>query len=180
MDKEEKKRGRNRASRIRGANFEQMIVRACEEYKTEGAAAISKVPEPRKVIGRTGGRSSQMICVNAEKAHPDFLGTIAGGRSVTFDAKHTDKDRILQGAVTEHQAELLDLHEAMGALCWVVVDFNFEATFRVPWDFWKAMKERVGRKYLSPDDAEILPYRVPVTATEEGDSVRFLDIGGAV
>ena len=76
METQAKKRGRNRANRIRGANFEQMIVRACEEYKAERAAVISKVPEPRRVIGRTGGRSSQMICVNAEKAHPDLFNLL--------------------------------------------------------------------------------------------------------
>ena len=104
------------------------------------------------MIGRTGGRNSKMICVNEKKAQPDYKGTLSGGRSIVFEAKHTDKDRIEQGRVNEEQEKRLNNHEKLGALCFVVVSFGYERFFRVPWAEWKRMKELYGRKYIKAED----------------------------
>lgn len=143
---------RNRSSRARGQSFEGMIDTACEFYALVGVAEIEKTPEPRRVIGRTGGRNSKMICVNEKKAQPDYKGTLSGGRSIVFEAKHTDKDRIEQSRVNEEQEKRLNNHEKLGALCFVVVSFGYERFFRVPWADWKRMKELYGRKYIKAED----------------------------
>ena len=48
----------NRSVRADGRAFEEMLIRACDAYKAAGKAMISKVPESRRVVGRTGGRKS--------------------------------------------------------------------------------------------------------------------------
>jgi recombination protein U len=110
-----------------------------------------------------------MICVNEKKAQPDFKGTLHGGRSVVFEAKHTDKDRIQQSCVTDEQAKRLNKHEKLGALTFVLVSFGMAEFYRIPWCDWKCMKELFGRKYVSPSD--LGEYRV-----READGVlRFLE-----
>ena len=142
----------NKRSREAGKTFENIIDVACEYYALFGVAEIEKTPEPRTVIGRTGDRKSKMICVNAKKAQPDYKGTLSGGRSIVFEAKHTDKDRIEQLRVGEEQTKRLDAHEKLGALCFVLVSFGYERFFRVPWAEWKRMKELYGRKYIKAED----------------------------
>ena len=93
-----------------------------------------------------------MICVNDKKAQPDFKGTLMGGRSVVFEAKHTEKDRIEQSRVSEEQAKRLDSHERFGALCFVLVSFSYDKFYRVLWADWKRMKEIYGRKYIKAED----------------------------
>lgn len=169
LDKADAAAIRNRTSRDRGKEFEDLVEAACEFYSVSYFAEIEKTPEPRRVIGRTGDRRSKMICVNEKKAQPDFKGTLHGGRSVVFEAKHTDKDRILQSCVTDEQAKRLNKHEKLGALTFVLVSFGMTEFYRIPWYDWKCMKELFGRKYVSPSD--LGEYRV-----READGVlRFLE-----
>lgn len=143
---------RNQHNRAAGKLFEEMLDAACDYYSLTGDAEIEKTPEPRKVVGRTGGRKSMMICINEKKAQPDYKGTLLGGRSVVFEAKHTDTEKMEQSRVSDEQAHCLDRHELLGALCFVVISFSHEKFFRVPWGDWKRMKEMYGRKYIKADD----------------------------
>lgn len=97
----------------------------------------------------------------AKKAQPDFQGNLQGGRSVCFEAKHTDSDRIKQSAVTNEQAAVLDVKEALGALCFVLVSFGFREFYRVPWAVWRDMRAHFGHKYMTPEEGAA--YRLPVT-----------------
>ena len=161
--KEQAVRARNRKVRIEGTKFEKMLQWACLAYRRDGIAEIAKIPEARRVVGRTGNRSSLMICANAGKAHPDFMGTLApDGKSIVFEAKHTDKNKIQQNAVSEFQDELLTSHQMMGAACFVVVSFQFKEFFRIPYSFWTDMKAQVKRKYLLPTDEAIQGFRIPL------------------
>lgn len=153
---------RNRSARAAGKAFEGMIDRACEAYRQLGKAMVVKIPEPRQVIGRTGDRRSNMICINAKKAHPDYMGSVApNGRTLVFDAKHTAKDRMLRTALTFTQASILETHLKCGAWCFVAVSFSFKDFFLVPFSLWKNMKEHVGRNYLLATDEAIQKYRLP-------------------
>jgi recombination protein U len=151
---------RNKQSRDEGKLFESHIETACEYYRIKGIAEIEKTPEPRRVIGRTGDRKSKMVCVNEKKAQPDFKGTLLGGKSIVFEAKHTDTDRMKQDVVTHEQAERLDRHYKLGASCWVVVSYKFRTYARIPWDVWRKMKGRYGRKYITEQEAE--EYKIPL------------------
>lgn len=185
----EKKRRRseaNKSSRKNGRLFEDMIERACKFYEDSGMARITKVPEARKVVGRTGGRTSLMICANAAKADPDFIGSVApDGKCMVFDAKHTDKEKILLTALTENQRDIMAAHEKCGARCFVAVSFGFKKYFMIPYDMWRDMKAVFGRQYILPDDPQIQGYSVPFEITgqtEKGEplvTVWFLgDVAG--
>lgn len=146
---------RNRAA---GKLFEDDIMAACAVYRQEGVAKIDKTPESTKVIGRNTDGSLKLVF--DKKAQPDFKGIMCGGRSIVFDAKHTDKDRVLQSAITVTQAQHLEASQSMGALCYVLVSIgvDFYNTFMVPWGVWRNMKSIYGRKYIKSADVE--QYRV--------------------
>lgn len=156
---------RNRAL---GLQFEAIIKEACEHYRSMDLAYIEKTPEPMRVIGVINRKLGLFKAVFEKAAQPDFKGTMAGGRSVCFDAKHTETDRIKQDAVTENQWEALNTHEAMGAWCFVIVCLE-NTYYRVPWDKWKTMKEDCGHKYMNA--ADLHPYTLGVWPSH----LRFLE-----
>lgn len=156
---------RNRAL---GLKFEEIVDEACEHYKALRAAYIEKTPEPMKPIKVLDRKAGHFVAVYTKTAQPDYKGTLAGGRSVVFEAKHTETDRIKQDAVTEGQKEAMDLHEAMGALCFVIVCLD-NKYYRVPWEKWKTMKEDCGHKYMNA--ADLTPY----TLSAWPGALRFLD-----
>lgn len=143
---------RNRAL---GLQFEEIINEACDYYRDMGIAYIEKTPEPMRVIGVLNRKMGQFKAVFEKAAQPDFKGTMQGGRAVVFEAKHTETDRIKQDAVTEDQKDAMNLHEAMRALCFVIVCLD-NTYYRVPWDKWKTMKEDCGHKYMNA--ADLHPY----------------------
>ena len=147
---------RNRAL---GLQFEAIINEACEHYRSMGLAYIEKTPEPMKVIGVIDRKRGYFKAVFTKAAQPDYKGTLMGGRAVAFEAKATETDRIQQSAVTPEQWKALDLHEAMGALCFVLVSLEMKY-YRVPWDKWKTMKEDCGHKYMNA--ADLHPYTLGV------------------
>lgn len=119
-------------------------------------AIIQKTPEPFSVkakqprgqfIGQFGGA----------KAQPDFKGVLAGGRTVVFEVKSTQNDRIKQSVLTETQATLLDNYYQMGAVTFVCAAIQREC-FTIPWDLWRDMKAYWGRKYVK--SAELQRYKV--------------------
>lgn len=143
---------RNRAL---GLKFEEIVDEACEHYKSLGLAYIEKTPEPMKVLGAINRNLGHFKACFDKSAQPDYKGTMAGGRSIVFEAKHTEADRIKQDAVTEAQRDAMDLHEALGALCFVIVCLE-NKYYRVPWARWKTMKEDCGHKYMNA--ADLTPY----------------------
>lgn len=148
-------------SRESGELFEQWMTAACSFYLDRGYAAIDKTPEPMKPLRPYGDRGKgQFVACYTKQAQPDFKGTLCDGTCIIFDAKHTEKDRIHQNAVTETQWETFNRYEAMGARCYVVVSIGLEKFYRIPWSIWKRMKEIFGHKYMAAG-AELEQYRVP-------------------
>lgn len=147
---------RNRAM---GLKFEEIVDEACEYYKSLDIAYIEKTPEPMKVLGVINRKMGHFKACFDKAAQPDYKGTMQGGRAVVFEAKHTETDRIKQEAVTEDQTDAMNQHEAMGALCFVIVCLD-NKYFRVPWAKWKTMKEDCGHKYMNADDLN--PYTLGV------------------
>lgn len=143
---------RNRAL---GLKFEEIITEACEYYRSMGLAYIEKTPEPMRVIGVINRKMGHFKAVFEKAAQPDFKGTLQGGRAIVFEAKHTETDRIQQSAVTEDQENAMNRHEAMGALCFVIVCLD-NHYYRVPWEKWKTMKADCGHKYMNA--ADLHPY----------------------
>lgn len=138
---------RNKAA---GATLESIVDAACEYYDEQGIAYIEKTPEPMQPVRNLG--NGKFIAYFKKKAQADYKGTLMGGQTIHFEAKHTEKDRIDQNVVIEEQSKALDKTEHMGGQCFVIVSFGFQRFFFVPWYVWKNMKQRFGRKYATPDD----------------------------
>lgn len=153
MEARAKNAMRGRMNRASGGYFEKIIEDSLYYYQIQGMAYIEKTPEPMKIIGKTKRKDVFMACF-AKKAQPDFKGTLSGGQAIVFDAKHTDRDRILQSAVSEEQTKAMNLHEALGAAAYIIVSFGFQRYFRIPWNAWRTMKNVYGRKYIKPEDVE--------------------------
>ncbi len=139
---------------------------------SRGIAEIAKTPEPMRPIQSLG--RGKFIAIFEKTAQPDYKGTLKGGGAIVFEAKHTDADRLQQSAVTEEQAKRLDRHSRLGAECFVIVSFGFERYFKVPWEVFRDMKARYGRKYITPEDVkrvrvQVRRRRTPVYLTEEGN-----------
>ena len=86
-------------------------------------------------------RFGQFIAVYSKKAQPDYKGTLKGGRSIMFEAKYTDSDRITKDRVSKEQTDYMDSHHALGARCYVIIGFKSGEAYRIPWDVWQKMKE---------------------------------------
>lgn len=145
-----------RHARINGQNFERLIDMACQRYKEDGVAWIEKTPEPMKPLGKQNGRGQFLACYT-KQAQPDYKGTLRGGRTVVFEAKHTDADRIERSRLTDEQLEALRAHESLGAYCFILVSFKFEKFYRVPFHAWDHMKFTYGKVSVNEKDiAEFL------------------------
>lgn len=151
---EEQRRGRR--SRAKGKAFEELLDRTFAYYSSKGFAQIDKTPEPMKPI-RSMGQGRFLACYT-KAAQPDYKGTIKGGRTVMFEAKYTEHDRILQDAVNDGQTAYMLSAEALGARCYVVVGFSTGGVYRVPFGVWCNMKRIYGHKYVTEE--EIKQYQV--------------------
>ena len=149
----------------RGRQFEMMIEGGCRHYKALGRAKIEKMPEPFRCLKKDQrGIATVRFIAHAE---PDYMGTLQGGRAIVFEAKYTDKDRLLQSAVTDTQEKSLQMYSDMNALAAVCIGIQ-DQYFMIPWNIFAGMKGNYGRKYVTAADVE--EYRVKFTGV-----VQFLD-----
>ena len=86
---------RGKQARVAGGYFENIISASCDYYLSRGLAKIEKTPEPMKPLGAKN-RKGQFLACYTKQAQPDYGGTLKGGRSIYFEAKHTDDERIEQ------------------------------------------------------------------------------------
>lgn len=157
----EMKRIQGMQSRRAGDHFEELIASSLLWYEMRGVACVEKTPEPMKPLSKPNKKGQFLACY-VKAGQPDFKGTITGGRSVVFEAKHTDTDRIDYGRLTGEQVEKLTAHHALGAAAFVLVSFGLQDFYRVPWEVWRDMKTLYGRKHMKRPDCE--PYRVQYIA----------------
>lgn len=140
----------------RGRLHEKMIEGACRAYRDRGRAYIIKVPEPFRVIAKNRGRGIATVQFTAH-AQPDFVGCIAGGAAIAFEAKYTDTGKLHQKVVTPTQAAALAAIEARGGIAAVCAGIG-DACFMIPWHVFAGMKTRYGRAFVTI--ADIAEYRV--------------------
>lgn len=147
-------------SRRAGEYFENMIAASLRWYEDKGLACVEKTPEPMKPL-RAPNRQGQFLACYVKAGQPDFKGTLTGGRSVVFEAKHTDTDKIDYSRLTDEQVKKLSMHYKLGAAAFVLVSFGLQDFYRIPWEVWRDMKDIFGRKHMKKPDCE--PYRVQYT-----------------
>lgn len=134
--------------------LERMIEEACAVYRSAGIAMIEKTPEPFRVTKRlSDGRFEGYFTAPAQ---PDFKGTLRDGRSIVFDAKHTDGDRIALSRLSETQREALILHQNLGAVAGIIAGFGtYQQRFAfIPIEVFLDAKKENGHLYWSIKDAE--------------------------
>ena len=109
----------------RGKVLETRLAGRHELYWQRGVARIHKVhPEARNVKGRI---------VYSGKGPPDFIGVLADGRSVCFDAKESTTGKSFRlELVPPHQAQDLEAHAMLGGLAFFVVRTT-AGEWMVPW-----------------------------------------------
>lgn len=136
-----------------GEIFERMIEEACAVYRSAGIAMIEKTPEPFRVTKRlSDGRFEGHF---AAQAQPDFKGTLRGGQSIVFDAKHTDGDRIALSRLSDTQRDDLLCYDSFGAVAGILMGFGtFSQTFAwIPIKIFLDAKNENGHLYWSIKDA---------------------------
>lgn len=143
-------------NKVNGNAFEELIELSLEFYRKQKIACILKTPEPFKTIAIA--EKGKVTGFYEKKAQPDYKGVLCNGQCIIFEAKSTINDRILQSAVTEIQTKLLNEHQELNALCFVMASMEYKYFYRVPWDVWISMKERFGHKYMTKD--ELRPYQI--------------------
>ena len=137
-------------NRARGARFEDIISASCAYYARIGIASIQKTPEPlRPVKSLDGGK---FVAHFEKKAQPDYKGALKGGKAIMFEAKFTTTEKMEQSRVSDKQSQCLDEFAALGALCFVLADFDTRGYYRIPWSVWRSMKDAYGRLYVKPED----------------------------
>lgn len=143
-----------RCARAAGLTFEDIIIASCKHYEMQGEALIEKTPEPMKPIRRLDG--GKFVAVYTKSAQPDFKGTIKGGQSICFEAKHTDTGIMRRNVVSAEQERILNIHEQMGSECFVLISFGFEKFYKIPWRVFNHMNVHFGRAHIKKTDTETL------------------------
>lgn len=119
--------------------FETYIEYANQRYRSAGLAMVEK--QHTKILPIRDGRGKIVRCKWEEKATVDFMGRYKN-IPVAIEAKHTSGNRINFSEVKDHQARFLNDFTAgnygFGA---VLVSFNLERFFLVPWIFWDVGRE---------------------------------------
>ena len=123
----------------RGQDFESFLKYVNERYSADGTAIITKIPtEILPIRDRYGNICSAKVC---SKSTVDYIGRV-GKVPFAAEAKETKSDSIRFDAVQEHQAAFLTAYEGQGeAICLVLVSFNLNSFYAVPWSFWKPARE---------------------------------------
>jgi penicillin-binding protein-related factor A (putative recombinase) len=141
----------NKVNNAQGHFFEDYIKAACALYSMRERAEVDKTPEPFRVLEKL--RDGIFKGRFTARAQPDFQGTLAGGRSIVFEAKYTSTDRMKRDVLTQEQQDALEKHARWGAVAAVCAGIN-DKFFFVPWAVWRDMKEHFGRKYVTAADLE--------------------------
>ena len=81
-----------------------------------------------------------------------------GGRTVVFDAKFTEADRITYGVLSDFQREALIKYSTLGAISFVLVGFVNGRIYKIDINTWVNMKEQFGRKYIKQEELEELKF----------------------
>lgn len=103
-----------------GALNEARITRQLTIMRRKRICAVRRVKPPMNIVGNLG---KGLFKARHSGTHTvDYEGTMAGGRAVYFDAKHsTGKTSFSFGSIRDNQIEYLQERSALGAVCFFLV-----------------------------------------------------------
>ena len=127
---------KDRAYANRGRAFETYINYASSRYEHRKEALIQKIPTEFIPLRDRNGR---IYSVKVEhKSTVDYIGRYKQ-YPIAMEAKNTNSGTIRFDEVQPHQAEYLDkFTQQPGTIGLVLVSFNLEQFFAIPWAFWGA------------------------------------------
>ena len=115
----------------RGLSLERALERQHEEYRAQGKALITRQYDPSVVVkfplARVIGRAAV-----------DYVGVLADGRCVAFDAKDCAGKRLELSRLQPHQAAYLGEVQRLGGLAGVLARFERARVYWVPYELWAA------------------------------------------
>lgn len=156
-----------------GKIFESTVDTICQVYELNGLARIEKTPEPMKVLKYIDG--GKFEAVFEKSAQPDFKGTIKGGRTVVFDAKFTEADRIRYQALSDYQRETLLKYSNLGAMSFILVGFANGKIYKIDINEWTKMQQDFGRLYIKQSELDELNNK-EITSRNKNGVVDFLNL----
>ena len=137
----------------RGRTFEEMIELTNAQYRAQGVAVIEKMETKWQVI-----RQGKQI-VNAfpvKKSTVDFMGIMAGGPAVAFEAKSTEnKTSFPLKNIEQHQMDFLGDFQQLGGAAFFLIEFAYyevETVFLCTYDQikkWMDLYHKGGRASIT-------------------------------
>lgn len=120
----------------RGQPLEELLEFANDRYRHKRMAHIEKLCTEFKPL--RNGTGKIVGCKVERKASFDFLGRYKS-HPIAVEAKNTNEPNIRWDRVEENQADDMDSFTAEpGTIGLVVVSFNHNRFFAIPWVFWQA------------------------------------------
>ena len=140
---------RGKRGKAYGDQFENLIELSCKRCAQQGLAYINKTFPPFTTIRRQG---NQVVGFYGSSGQPDFAGTLKNGRSVVFEAKHTNSTNIPFERIAEHQKQSLKRHHELGAESFILIAFKLDDIYKVPINDWLKLEKTVDKKSLNEKD----------------------------
>lgn len=156
-----------------GKNFENTVDTICQIYEYNGLARIEKTPEPMKILKYLD--QGRFEAVFEKDAQPDFKGTVKGGRTVVFDAKFTESDKIRYQVLSDNQRNALLKYSELGAMSFILVGFANGKIYKIDINEWVRMKQDFGRLYIMQEELDALNNK-EITSSNRNGVVDFLNL----
>ncbi len=115
----------------RGRWYQRLVTAACGLYDAQERAYIAEIPTPMEIA--KGGEAAYF----KEKAITDYYGTLAGGRSVAFDAKSTVSGEYRAG-IPLNQLYVMERVHRLRGVSGVLIGFQVRDTILSWWIPWPA------------------------------------------
>lgn len=148
----QKKRIEGASAKRNGEYFENVIEYTCDYYRMKNIADIQKTPEPMKVLGTLDRKKGIFKAVFTKQAQPDFKGVLKGGKTVIFEAKHTNGKSIAKNRLSEEQVINFKNHHKLGAECFILVSFEMKRFYKIPWGVWEDIEFIYKKKSVNESD----------------------------
>lgn len=169
--KNQKRQLQGKINREMGKNFEEQIETIAQIYRLQQLAIIEKTPEPMKILKHI--ENGRFEAVFSKCAQPDFKGILKGGRTVVFDAKFTESNRISYQALSDHQRDVLSQYSDLGAMAFVLVGFADGNMYKIDIQSWIHMQTIFGHKHIKQQELEDKHWKAKKT---KNGLIDFLEI----
>lgn len=123
----------------RGMTLESLITYVNKRYREIGIGVIEK--QHTHFMPIRNGKGEIVSCKVEEKATVDFMGRL-GKTPIAIETKHTKIKNIRFDTVQDHQARFLDdFTQDNAGIGLVVISYNLNTFYAIPWAFWREARE---------------------------------------